>query len=71
MSETCPERERLISKWSETSRRVAELGDEQFAAVKNADPTVADLSEKIRLAKTEEVAACRAYYLHVNQHDCV
>jgi len=71
MSETCPERERLLSNWSESSRRVARLADEQFAAIKNADPSLAGLHEKMRLAKTEEVEACRAYYLHVGQHDCV
>jgi len=71
MSETCPERERLLSKWSESSRRVARLADEQFAAIKNADPSLADLNEKIRQAKIEEIEACRAYYFHVRQHDCV
>jgi hypothetical protein len=71
MSETCPERERLLAKWAARSRCLAKLGDEQFAASKNADPSVAGLNEKIRLAKTEEIEACRAYYFHVNQHDCV
>jgi hypothetical protein len=71
MSETSPERERLLAKWTERSRRVGKLGDEQFAANKNADPSLAGLDEKIRLAKTEEIEACRAYYLHVGQHDCV
>jgi hypothetical protein len=71
MSETCSERERLLLKWSESSRRVARLADEQLAAIKNADPSLAGFNEKIRLAKTEEIEACRAYYLHVRQHDCV
>jgi hypothetical protein len=71
MSEPCPERERLLAKWSETSRRVAKLGEEQLAALKNADSNVAGFNERIRLAKTAEIEACRAYYLHVRQHDCV
>jgi len=71
MSETCSERERLISKWSESSRHVARLADEQLAAIKNVDASLAGLHEKIRLAKTEEIEACRAYYFHVGQHDCV
>jgi hypothetical protein len=71
MSETCPERERLISKWSESSRRVAGLADEQLAAIKNTDSNVAGFNERIRLAKAEEIEACRAYYFHVRQHDCV
>jgi hypothetical protein len=71
MSEPCSERERLISKWSESSRRLARLGDEELAAIKNADPSLAGFDEKIRLAKTEEIEACRAYYFHVGQHDCV
>jgi hypothetical protein len=54
--ETCSERERLLSKWSESSRRVARLADEQLAAIKNADPCLAGLDEKIRLAKTEPAA---------------
>jgi hypothetical protein len=71
MSETCPERERLLSKWTESSRRLARLGDEQLAAIKNADPRLAGFDEKIWLAKSEEIEACRAYYFHVGQHDCV
>ena len=71
MSETCSERERLLSKWTESSRRLARLGDEQLAAIKNGDPSLAGLNEKIRLAKTEEIDACRAYYFHVGQHECV
>jgi hypothetical protein len=47
------------------------LGDEQLAAIKNADSSLAGLHEKIWQAKTEEIEACRAYYLHVRQHDCV
>jgi hypothetical protein len=47
------------------------LGDEQLAALKNADASVAGFNEKIRLAKIEEIEACRAYYLHARQHDCV
>jgi hypothetical protein len=71
MSETCPERQRLLSMWTESSRRAARLADEQFAATKNADPSLAGLHEKMRLAKTEEVEACRAFYFHVGQHACV
>jgi len=71
MSETCSERERLLSKWSESSRRAARLADEHLAAIQNANPSLAGLNEKIRLAKTEEIEACRAYYFHVGQHDCV
>jgi hypothetical protein len=48
-----------------------EIGDEQLAAIKNADSSLAGLHEKIWQAKTEEIEACRAYYLHVRQHDCV
>ena len=71
MSETCPQRERLLSKWTESSRRLARLRDEQLAAIKNADPSLVGFDEKIWLAKIEEIEACRAYYLHVGQHDCV
>jgi hypothetical protein len=71
MGETCLERERLLSKWSESSRHVARLADEQLAAIKNSASSFAGFDEKIRLAKTEEIEACRAYYFHVGQHDCV
>lgn len=71
MSEGCSERERLLSKWTASSRRLARLGDEQLAAIKNVDPSLAGFDEKIRLAKTEEIEACRAYYFHVGQHECV
>jgi hypothetical protein len=45
--------------------------DEQLAAIKNADPSLAGFNEQIRLAKTQEIEDCRAYYLHVSQHECV
>jgi hypothetical protein len=45
--------------------------DEQLAAIKNADPSLACFNEQIPLAKTQEIEACRAYYLHVGQHECV
>jgi hypothetical protein len=65
VSETCSERERLLSKWTESSRHLARMQDEQLAAIKNADPSLAGFIEQIRLAKTQEIEACRAYYLHV------
>jgi hypothetical protein len=71
MSETCSERERLLSKWTESSCHLARVQDEQLAAIKNADPNLAGFNEQIRLAKTQEIEACRAYYLHVGQHECV
>ena len=71
MSETCSERERLLSKWTESSRHLTRVQDERLAAIKNADPSLAGFNEQIRLAKTQEIEACRAYYLHVGQHECV
>jgi len=45
--------------------------DEQLSAIQNADPSLAGFNEQIRLAKTQEIEDCRAYYLHVSQHECV
>ena len=68
----CPERERLLSLWTDCSNRVTRLLDEQLAAIRDAHPGVAILDERIiRTAKNAEVAACRAYYGHVNAHECV
>jgi hypothetical protein len=68
---SCPERERLLSEWTDSSRRTTKLLDEQLAAIRNADPAFGSFAEKIQLAKNEELDACRAYYGHVDGHGCV
>ena len=67
----CPERELLLSLWTDCSNRVTRLLDEQLAAIRDAHPGIATLDERIRIAKNTEVEACRAYYGHVNAHKCV
>ena len=71
MSETCSERERLLSKWTESSRHLARVQDKELAAIKNVDASLAGFNEQIRLSKTQEIEACRAYCFHVSQHECV
>jgi len=70
-NEKCLERERLLMEWTVCSRRVTQLLDEEHAAIKNMEPRSARIAERIWLAKEEEVAACRAYFSHVNKHDCI
>ena len=67
----CPEREQLLSKWAECSRRVTKRLDEQLAAAKKSPQSGAGFLEQIRLARNAESEACRAYYGHVNTHNCV
>jgi hypothetical protein len=68
----CPEREFLLSLWTDCSNRITGLRDELLAAIRNEDGTgVATLNESIRIAKHAEIDACRAYYGHVNAHECV
>jgi hypothetical protein len=65
-----PERERLLSQWTDSSNRLTRILDEQLAAIRNADPGFANLADEIRMAKNAEIEACRAYYDHVEGH-CV
>ena len=67
----CPERERLLSEWTDKSNCLTKLLDEQLAAIRNAGPSFASFNDKIRLAKSAEIEACRAYYGHVDRHGCV
>ena len=71
MNERCPERERLLSEWTESSNRVTELLEAQLASSGNADPSFASFAEQIRVAKDAEIEACRRYLGHVNAHWCV
>ena len=71
VAERCPERERLLREWIECTKTVRKLQDEQLTAFRTADPRLSTFAEKIRLARTTDVEACRAYYRHVDKHDCV
>jgi hypothetical protein len=70
VGERCPERERLMQVWTDCSSRVRKLLDERFAATTGGAPRPT-IEEQIRLARAAEVDACRAYFRHVNSHDCV
>jgi hypothetical protein len=69
-NDTCPERERLLSLWTGSSNHVTRLLDEQVAAIRDAHPGIATLDERVRVARNAEVEACRAYYGHINAHEC-
>ena len=73
--ERCQKRERL-SGWTECSLRVRKLKDEQVATIRSVSTQLLPghfdtFAEKIRIAETAEVDACRAYYRHVTAHDGV
>jgi hypothetical protein len=70
VSERCPERELLLKIWTDCSTRVRELLDERCAATRISAPRPAGLEDQIPLARAAEVEACRAYFRHVNSHDC-
>ena len=67
----CPERELLLSEWSEASRRLTKLLDQQLAATKSDAHSFASFEDQIRLARAVETEACRKYFGHVNTHNCV
>jgi hypothetical protein len=67
----CPEREGLLQQWTDCSARVARLLSGQLAAMKGTASRSAGLDDQIRLARAEEVEACRSYYAHLNAHECV
>jgi len=69
-SNRCREREKLLAAWTACSRQVRKLRDEQFAAEKSG-LEVTSYHEKIRIAQEAETLACRAYYRHTHEHDCV
>jgi hypothetical protein len=67
----CPERELPLSEWSEASRRLTKLLDQQLAATKSDAHSFASFEDQIRLARAAETEACRKYFGHVNTHGCV
>jgi hypothetical protein len=70
MAERCPERELLLSQWTDCSSRVKKLLDEQLAATKISAQSVASFEEQIRRARAAEIEARRTYFDHVNTHGC-
>jgi hypothetical protein len=71
VDEQCPEREKLLREYTQCGRRLANLTDEQLAALKNTGHNVTHFDEQIAMAKGAEIEACRAYYHHVASHNCV
>ena len=67
----CHERERLLLAWTDSSRRLTKLLDEQLTAIKSSAPSFAGLEDQIRLARAAETEACLRYFGHVNTHECV
>ena len=57
MPERCPERELLLSQWTDCSSRVKKLLDEQLAAAKTSAQSFAGFEEQIRLARAAEIEA--------------
>jgi hypothetical protein len=70
MSEKCPERKLLLSRWTDCSSRIKKLLDEQRAATKISEQSFASFEEQIRLARATEIEARRTYFDHVNTHGC-
>jgi len=52
--ERCPERELLLSKWTDCSSRVKKLLDEQLAATKISAQSFASFEEQIRMARAAD-----------------
>jgi hypothetical protein len=70
-TDLCFERERLLSRWIDCAKRLRKLLDEQLAALKSYASSSAGFEDQIRLARTDQVEACRKYFEHVNAHNCV
>ena len=70
----CSEREQLLSQWIDRAKRLRTLLEEQLAAMRTAmlsdGSRTVDFEDQIRLARAEEVEACRKYFGHVNTHNC-
>jgi hypothetical protein len=71
VAEQCQERGRLLREWTHCGRRVASFFDDHPVTMKSSESNSAGFEEQIRLAKAAETEAYRAYYRHVNVHDCV
>lgn len=70
MAERCPERELLLSQWTDCSSCVKKLQDDQRAATKISARGFASFEDQIRLARAAEIEARRTYFEHVNTHGC-
>jgi hypothetical protein len=51
----CPDREKLLWAWTDSSNRLTRVLDEQLAAIRNGDQTFASFAERIRLAKNAKI----------------
>ena len=71
VGEQCPQRARLLREWTQCGRQLTNVLDEQLTALKNTDQRSIDLDEDISMVKRAENEACRAYYDHLDSHDCV
>jgi hypothetical protein len=71
----CSERERLLSHWLDSAKRLRALLEEQLdslqAVINPGESKAAYFEDQIRLARAGEVDACRKYFGHVNRHECV
>jgi hypothetical protein len=70
MAERCPERELLLSQWTDCTGRVKKLLAEQLAATKISAQSFSGFEDQIRLARAAEIEARRTYFDHVNTHGC-
>ena len=70
MPERCPERELLLSQWTDCSSRVKKLLEKQLAATKISAQSFASFEEQIQLARAAEIEARRTYFDDVNTHGC-
>jgi hypothetical protein len=69
--EPCPKRDRLLREWTDCSNRLMRLQGDEFAAMRTTGSAPARFAEKIRIAKSADVEACRAYHQNVHTHGCV
>lgn len=58
VKEQCPEREKLLREWTQASRRLLKLLDDQLATMKSHAPSFAKFEEQILLARSGETEAC-------------
>jgi len=66
----CAEREKLLSAWTDSANRLAELQEKRLAALNSGQVDSKRFDSKIRKAEEAEAMAEQLYRKHLAEHGC-
>jgi hypothetical protein len=66
----CAEREKLLSAWTDSANRLAELQEKRLAALNSGQVDSNRFNSKIRKTEEAEATAEQLYREHLAEHGC-